>query len=139
MQEERKDANFIIQLTFVSPKSVTSKKCDKRHPKNCRHGDICRFQTRCLYNHKRTNKERTNEHSEETERVIANMKSEITLLKKEIDIEVNNLVNVHLKELNDLSLEKDNTLNDFQMSRDSSNVVLASKDNELQKANKTIK
>ena len=78
-----------------------------------------------------TNKERTNEHSEETERGIANLKSKITLLKKEIDIKVNNLVNVHLKELNDLRLEKDNTLNDFQMSRDSFNVALASKDNEL--------
>ena len=48
-------------------------------------------------------------------------------------------MNVHLKELNDLRLEKYNMLNDFQMSRDSFNVALASKDNELQKANKTIK
>ena len=36
-----------------------------------------------------TNKEGTNEHSEEAERVIADLKSEITLLKKEIDIKVN--------------------------------------------------
>ena len=46
---------------------------------------------------------------------------------------------VHLKEVNGFRLGKDNMLNDFQMSRDSFNVALASKDNELQKANKTIK
>ena len=31
-----------------------------------------------------TNKERTNEHSEETERVFADLKSEITLLKRKL-------------------------------------------------------
>ena len=56
---------------------------------------------------------------------------ENALLNTEIDIKVNNL--------NDLRLEKDNMLNDLNMSRDSINVALASKDNELLKANETIK
>lgn len=134
-----KGCKYYHPTDICESKKCDMKKCDKRHPKNCRHGDKCRFQTRCLYNHTMTNKERTNGHSEETERVIASLKSEITLLKKEIDIKVNILVKVHLKELNDLRLEKDNMLNDFNMSRDSINVALASKDNELQKANETIK
>ena len=46
---------------------------------------------------------------------------------------------VHLKEVNDFRLGKDNMLNDFQMSMDSFNVALASKDNELLKENETIK
>ena len=36
MQEERKDANFIIQLIFMNPKKCDMKKFDKRHPKNFR-------------------------------------------------------------------------------------------------------
>ena len=92
-----KGCKFYHPTDICESKKCDIKKCDKRHPKNCRHGDTCRFQTRCLYNHKMTNKERTNEHSEETERGIANLKSKITLLKKEIDIKVNNLVDVHLK------------------------------------------
>ena len=79
----------------------------------------------------------TEEHSEEMKRTtehITNLISEITLLNTGIKIKVNNLVKVHLNELDEPSQKQDKTRNDFPMSRDRFDVALASKDNELKKA-----
>ena len=48
---------------------------------------------------------------------ITNLILEIALLNTEIDIKVNNLVKVHLNELEELRLQ-DRRRNDFHMSRD---------------------
>ena len=48
-----------------------------------------------LYNHKKINKERTEEHREEMKRItehITNLISEMDVLKTEINIKVNNIV-----------------------------------------------
>ena len=66
------------------------------------------------------NKLRT-EHSEEMKRMtehITNMISEIALLNTEININFNNLVKVHLIDLDELRLKQDKMRNDFHMSRD---------------------
>ena len=63
--------------------------------------------------------ERTTDH-------ITNLILEIALLNTEIDIKVNNLVKVHLNELEELRLKQDKRRNDFLMSRDGFEGALAS-------------
>ena len=63
--------------------------------------------------------ERTTEH-------ITNLILEIALLKTEIDTKVNNLVKVHLNELEELRLKKDKMRYDFLMLREGFEGALAS-------------
>ena len=58
---------------------------------------------------------------------ISNLISEISLLKTEINIKVDNIVQVHVYKLDDLIIKQDNMRNDFNMSRDWFDVALASK------------
>ena len=71
--------------TCETPKCDTQT-CNKRHPKKCRHGDTCRFQTRCLYNHSKNGNNKSDKHNDEVDNItkqVTNLKSEINLLDKE--------------------------------------------------------
>ena len=72
---------------------------------------------------------RADKHSKEMERTtehITNIILEIALLKTEIDIKVNNLVKVHLNELEELRLKKYKMRYDFLMLREGFEGALAS-------------
>ena len=70
---------------------------------------------------------------------IAKLRSEISMLKEENDIKVNNLVKVHLKELEDLRNESHRMKNDLLASKDLFDVTLATMDKDLTKAKQSIK
>ena len=119
MQEKRKDAEYIIRKIHVKPINVAIKYvtkslqriADMEAPTNFRQDDYT-F-TKIPIN------KRTEEHSEEKKRMtehITNLITEIALLNPEINIKVNNLVKVHLNELDELILKKDKMKNYFHMS-----------------------
>ena len=120
-----------------------NKSCDKRHPKKCRHGDQCRFRTRCLYKHFNNDQgtdivcaEGSVKHITEE---ISKLRSEISTLKKENDVKINKLVKVHLKELEDLKPENNILKNNFVASKDVSLVTLATMEKDLTEAKQSIK
>ena len=92
---ERKDADFYTQTGKCKIYKWDNKTCDKRHPKNWRHGYTCQFQTKYLYNNKKINKERTKEHREEMKQItehITKLTSEIAVLHTEISVKINKIV-----------------------------------------------
>ena len=108
MQEKRKDAEYIIRKIHVKPINLAIKHvtkslqriADMEAPTNFRQYDYTIT--------KITINKRTEEHSEEMKRMtehITNLITEIALLNTEINIKVNNLVKVHLNELDELILK----------------------------------
>ena len=87
MQEDRKDADLYHQTYTSKIYECDNKTCYNKHPKNWRHWYTCQCQTKCFYNHKKNNKERTEEHSKEIKKI-----TEIALLNTELNIKVSNIL-----------------------------------------------
>ena len=108
MREKRKDAEYIIRKIHIKPINVAIKHvtkslqriADMEAPTNFRQDDYTIT--------KITMNKRTDEHSEEMKRMtehITNLMTEIALLSTEININGNNLMKVHLNELDELILK----------------------------------
>ena len=84
MQVDRKDADFDHQTVKTSKiHECDHKTCYDKHPKNLDIDTPANFRKKYLYNPKKNNKERTEEHSEEIKR-----RTEIALLNTELNIKV---------------------------------------------------
>jgi hypothetical protein len=70
---------------------------------------------------------------------ISKLRSDISTLKKENDVKINNLVKVHLKELEDLKTENNILKNHFVASKDLFDVTLATMEKDLTEAKQSIK
>ena len=83
--------------------SCTSNTCPQRHPKICKYGVNCMFQTKCSYRH--NDKTTYNLQNNNIIKDIESLKAEIALLQEENDKKINILVKVHLRELEKLNKE----------------------------------
>ena len=116
------------------------KKCQERHSKECRFQEECRFQLGCSYKH--TKPEPKQNVSEEVKSLIEDvdtLKKEIVNLKDENDIKINNLVKVQLAELKEIRNENEKLKVNLNLSQESFDVALRSKDVELDNLRRRIK
>ena len=91
------------------------KLCSKRHPKPCKFGEECRFQTSCSYYHPKRFEENEATEVIRLRRDIDNLKAEIEALKEDNEIKLNNLVGVHLKEIEGLQSQNQQTLEEHEV------------------------
>ena len=91
------------------------KRCPFRHPKKCRHGDQCIYQTNCMYKHYKdtsTVEKNDNSNGDKIQYLtieVETLKSQIGKLKEENDDKIKTLVRIHALELSKFQ-EENNTL-----------------------------
>ena len=85
--------------------NCNNKKCPARHPKSCKFGDTCVFQTGCSYKHAKTDLSDDSISIVETNKEIDQLKADIAKLKEENDIKINILAKVHINELEEVTHE----------------------------------
>ena len=108
------------------------KKCQERHPKECRFQEECQFQLCCSYKH--TKPEPKQNVSEEIKSLIEDvdtLKTEMVNFKVENYIHINNLVKVQLAELEEIRNENEKLKVNLNLSQESFDVALRSKDVDL--------
>lgn len=90
--------------------------CPLRHPKKCKFLEKCIFQKRCCYKHEKEPTKEDKIIAEEKE--LNNLKSEISLLKRENDDKINILAKVHLGELNEIRNENKLLIEDLKNAKE---------------------
>ena len=82
------------------------KKCQERHPKECRFQEECRFQLGCSYKHSKPEpKQNVSEEIKSLIEDVDTLKKEIVNLKVETYIKISNPVIVQLAELEEITNE----------------------------------
>ena len=83
------------------------KLCPRRHPQTCKFGEECRFQTSCSYNHPKRCAENKAMEAIRLKRDIEDLKADNQKLKVETERKLDNLVNAHLKEIEELQSQNE--------------------------------
>ena len=73
--------------------------CPRRHPKKCKFGQTCRYQSRCSYRHLTSDHNNVSKEISEAKEQVEALKKEIIKLKEDNDTKVNQLVKVHMSEM----------------------------------------
>ena len=115
------------------------KLCPNRHPKTCKFGEECRYQTKCSYSH--VGIFERNETSEITRLKgdIENLKTEIYVLNVENNIKLNTIAEDYSRELEELRFQNINITHKLQQSEKEYEIILAVKDDELVKLSENMK
>ena len=87
MKKENGCKYFHPDKTCERP-TCKDKKCSDRHPKPCKFGDTCLFQTRCSYKHLKDRLTDENILIASTTREVDELRAEIAKLKEENDIKI---------------------------------------------------
>ena len=139
-QERKLDEKPTTQKKYAKLQNVERNFFQERHPKECRFQEECRFQLGCSYKH--TKPEPKQNVSEEIKSLIEDidtLKKEIVNLKVENDIKINNLVKVQLAELEEIRNENEKLKVNLNLSQESFDVALCSKDVDLDNLRRRIK
>ena len=112
------------------------RECPRRHPRTCRFGETCLFQSGCAYKHSFGVK---NKEIVDMTDLVEILKAEIVELKKENDCKINILAKVHYKELEYIQNENVLLRKALKDKDEYMNVTLAIKNSDLKNKWEQIK
>ena len=92
------------------------KLCPSRHPKTCKFGEECRYQTKCSYSHVRVFERNKTSEITRLKGDIENLKAEIHVLNVENNIKLNTIAKDYSRELEELRFQNINITHKLQQS-----------------------
>ena len=112
-------------------KNCRDRSCPRRHPKNFKFGQTCSYQSRCSYKHTTSDHDNVSREIYEGKEQVKALKKEIIKLKEDNDTKVNQLVKLHMSELETMKVENAKLRKVIKESKESLGDTLASKDEEF--------
>ena len=134
--KKEKGCKFYHPQTTCELPNCKDKKCPARHPRSCKFGDTCSFQTRCSYKHEKYKPSK--ELIENTSKEVDQLKADIAKLKNENDIKINILAKVHYNELEELKNKITTLEKDIMENLEKYKADLKLKDSEVRQAKEII-
>ena len=115
--------------------------CPDRHPRLCRYQNECRFQKRCSYKHIAEKDSATSTEGEivRLKKICESLEVEILKLKADNNEKINNLVKVHLTELEQLRKENLDIKQSLHACQELCDATLTKKDDEIKQAHSISK